>query len=340
MIPRLWRATRSRLFPRRGNLILMYHRVAETNIDPWQLCVSPQHFAEQMDTLTSLTEPVHLANIRERSGNRPRVAITFDDGYADNLIAAKPILQRFSVPATVFVSTGYTGSLKGFWWDRLETIFLHPGSLPPSPLTLDVNGSTRTWHISEADRHYTESDCRRHRDWVAFRRSAPPTSRHVAFHQLWQMLVNLSDEGREQQLRSVAAWADHPGTAAARCMTQAELRDLFDGDLVRPGGHTVSHCRLSALPPNHQRQEIEGSRRQLEDMLSRKVVEFSYPFGDKSDYTKYTVKAVGDSGFERACTNYGGLVQPDSDNRELPRVHAPDLSKTEFRSWLSTVIDV
>jgi peptidoglycan/xylan/chitin deacetylase (PgdA/CDA1 family) len=317
----------------------MYHRVAETNIDPWQLCVSPQHFAEQMDTLTSLTEPVHLANIRERSGNRPRVAITFDDGYADNLIAAKPILQRFSVPATVFVSTGYTGSQTGFWWDRLEEIFLHPGSLPLSLLTLDINGSKRTWRISEADRHYNDRDCRRHRDWAALK-SAPPTSRHAAFCELWQQLMNLSDEGREQHLRSVADWAGHSEPAVARCMTQAELRDLFDGDLVHPGGHTVSHCRLSALQPDQQREEIVGCRRQLEDMLSRKVVDFSYPFGRRSDYTSYTVEAVADSGYERACTNHGGLVQPDSDNNELPRVHAADLSGTEFRSWLSTVIDV
>ena len=64
--------------------------------------------------------------------------ITFDDGYADVLHHAKPLLERHSVPATVFVATGAIGQRREFWWDELGGLFLQPGTLPEElELTVD-----------------------------------------------------------------------------------------------------------------------------------------------------------------------------------------------------------
>jgi peptidoglycan/xylan/chitin deacetylase (PgdA/CDA1 family) len=83
------------------------------------MCVSPRHFAEQLDVLRNCAQPVGLGQlVTYLEGGRlpPRlVALTFDDGYADNLSRAWPLLDRFELPATLFVATGFVGG--SFPWD-------------------------------------------------------------------------------------------------------------------------------------------------------------------------------------------------------------------------------
>src|SRR5690606_36408110 len=111
-------------------LILLYHRVTTLENDPWSLAVTPEHFAEHMEVLRRYTYPLPLRDLvqRVRTGRFPEgsVAITFDDGYRDNLYAAKPLLERHEIPATVFIATGYTGREREFWWDELEALLLEP----------------------------------------------------------------------------------------------------------------------------------------------------------------------------------------------------------------------
>jgi peptidoglycan/xylan/chitin deacetylase (PgdA/CDA1 family) len=134
-------------------LILMYHRVAEVDLDPWGLCVTPQYFAEHLSVLQKYAHPISLQQLTQahRKGKIPHraVAITFDDGYADNLYNAKPLLERYNIPATVFVATGQIGSQREFWWDELERVLVQPGTLPEK-LCLEINGSTHQWELGTA----------------------------------------------------------------------------------------------------------------------------------------------------------------------------------------------
>lgn len=119
----------------RKALILMYHRVAEAASDPWSLCVAPERFAGHLQVLRTLARPVKLGDLTRLliNGHAPEpssVTVTFDDGYNDNLCCAKPLLERYDVPATIFLTTGYLGSDREYWWDELERLFLQPGSLP------------------------------------------------------------------------------------------------------------------------------------------------------------------------------------------------------------------
>src|SRR5262245_40538012 len=117
-----------------GALILMYHRVADVPADPWGLCVTPQHFAEHMQVLGSCSRPVRLQELTDALATDTvadrTVVVTLDDGYADNLYNARPLLFEHGIPATVFITTGNIGSSHEFWWDELEYLTLHPGILP------------------------------------------------------------------------------------------------------------------------------------------------------------------------------------------------------------------
>src|SRR5438552_8045459 len=109
-----------------GPLVLMYHRVIDLPPAPHNLCVSPQHFQQQLEVLKKsyrvigLTEAAEaLARDRPLSHLARTIVITFDDGYADNLHNAEPLLERYECPVTVFVASGFVGSKRQFWWDEL-----------------------------------------------------------------------------------------------------------------------------------------------------------------------------------------------------------------------------
>lgn len=115
-------------------LILTYHRISVSKaFDPFDLRVSPERFTAQLAYLKAHYRVAPLAElVRQVRGNRfadpGQVAITFDDGYADNFHFALPALQRAGLPATFFVATAYLDSPRGFWWDELETIVAEGGA--------------------------------------------------------------------------------------------------------------------------------------------------------------------------------------------------------------------
>ena len=109
----------------------MYHSISSGRPDPWRLCVRPDRFAEQLRMLRDRFRVVSLAELRHALAGGERlsraVAVTFDDGYRDNLLVAKPILEEHGLPATVFVTTGYVDSDRDFWWDELEAFCASAG---------------------------------------------------------------------------------------------------------------------------------------------------------------------------------------------------------------------
>src|SRR5689334_22252023 len=104
--------------------ILLYHRVTNLETDPQLLAVTPENFAAHVEILRELTLPMRLPELVAdvRAGKplaRSAVAVTFDDGYADNLDHAAPLLRDRQIPATVFVATAGLNNAAEFFWDDL-----------------------------------------------------------------------------------------------------------------------------------------------------------------------------------------------------------------------------
>ena len=99
-------------------------------------------FDAQMRVLAQRTEPLalHEFELRRRAGTLPAraVAVTFDDGYVDNLNVAVPLLNVHSIPATVFVAAGMIGTGREFWWDDVERIAFSVRALLGSPPALSI----------------------------------------------------------------------------------------------------------------------------------------------------------------------------------------------------------
>src|SRR5256885_10469925 len=124
-------------------LILLYHRIATAEQDPWEMCVSPDNFREHLQVLQRYP-CVRLEEIGSKTPESNRVAITFDDGYADNLYTGMPALEQFDVPATFFITTGRIDTAREFWWDELEQLILNDSG--PTRIAFTIGDSIYEWN--------------------------------------------------------------------------------------------------------------------------------------------------------------------------------------------------
>jgi peptidoglycan/xylan/chitin deacetylase (PgdA/CDA1 family) len=305
----------------RAPVILMYHRVSDISIDPWDMAVHPLRFAEQIDALKRTRRVVHLKDLAQAEAGRlscdkPIAAVTFDDGYSDVYRNARNILHRHDCPMTLFVTTGAIDSEREFWWDALTRVFLETSTLPED-LTVTVATKTLQWRVPPAD------------DRIG---------RNKIYREVWACLRELPHEIQDQCISKIAHWAgcDIIARQEHRPMTREEMQGISD-ELISIGAHTVNHPALSSHSFEAQYREIAGSRTACEALSGCLVDTFAYPFGD---YDDRTILAVRRAGFKYAYTSHGDVVRPGADPMRLPRVHVANwdgdvfLRKLVSGSWL------
>ncbi len=287
-------------------VVLIYHRVIDLPTDPQQLAVRPVRFRQQLQALKDAFE-IRRFDQSWAGLDRPTVVITFDDGYADNLEYALPVLEELEIPATFFITTGYVGSSRELWWDELERVLLCS------------SGGTTLSRIGPIvlDRAY---DC------------AQASEREALYHTIHPQLKILGVAERESALADVAvAMTGTPEARSSyRVMNVNELAQMASSPMVTLGAHTVSHQPLSSLSVTDQGAEIEDSRTQLCDWIERPVNVFSYPFGDRGDYTQDTVDLCRKAGFIRVAANHAGVVRRTTDPFRVPRFLVRDWPADEL----------
>lgn len=308
---------RARAFNRWANdgfapnaLILLYHRIIQLPRDPFTMNVTPQHFAEHLDVIRGFGFPIRLQELvqglRDGTITRKAIVITLDDGYADNLHNAKPLLERYGVPATVFVASGYLDGTREFWWDELDRIILQSASLPDT-LNLNIDG-------------------------IPFHWESGILSRHHLLHSLHHLLHPLCEDRRKKLLKEILAWSgvEHGRRLSHRTLSFSEVGQLTSGGLVEVGCHTVNHDALSRIPLASQEAEINTSKACLENIIGRRVLSFAYPYGTRTEYTKETMAAVREAGLNCACSVCNQGIRRGADCFQLPRIPVHDWDKKEF----------
>lgn len=293
-----------------GPIILMYHQVGHPVDDPWRLAVHPARLEQQMDALRRYRTVLGLSEFvrMHQAGTLPRhaAAVTFDDGYANNLHAARPILERFGIPATVFVMTGFIDDPREPWSDELASLVTGQTTLPER-IVLTIKQDTLTWQGN---------------GWPAERR----TSVHGDIH---DRLLHAPAADKRRAVEALRGQIPDPPApdAGRRILTSSELQELARGDLMEIGAHTVSHPWLPDLDEAAQRNEIRGSKLALEDALGRPVRSFCYPYGA---FDRVSSAIVAELGFDQACTTVRGLVERRDHRHKLPRFGVLNWTGDEF----------
>ena len=286
---------------RAASAVLLYHRVAAPGGDVHGLAVGPRRFRDELEQMRAAWRPVPMdALAAEVAAGRvgPKgLALTFDDGYADNLLEASETLLALAWPATFFVTTAHLDSADEYWWDTLERGLLGPGSRP-ARLEIRVGAGE---HV-----HDTSSD----------------GARRTAHDLLYRAILPLPVAERDRVIAAVADWAGSGRAAPAnRRLTSGQLRELASRPGHTIGAHTANHLALTLHPPAVALEEMRASRLALEHVIGRAVAGLAYPFGA---WNRGVARLARDAGFTYAVTCEPGLVTATASVMALPRFDARD----------------
>lgn len=302
------------LAQRREALILLFHRLgADGEGDPHGLPVGL--FAQYMEYLVRRYRVISLGQLTQelqRGMVRPNTAVvTLDDGYHEVFSLAAPVLRRYDIPASLFVTSDFIEGRLWLWTDHFRFVFERA---PSAPVVFRHRGAPYVLAIQDE----------------AARRRAGEEWRERA--------KRMAVAEREELLAAIAeaCGVEIPASPPRqyRPMTWRDLRALA-AEGFDVGAHTRTHPILSRLSPEQLQDEIAGCKEQIEQKLGLPVRHFAYPNGLREDYTPQVVEMVSRAGYTAAVTTVGGMNSPATPILELHRIAAPERGLAHFAQSVS-----
>ena len=273
--------------------VLIFHRVLPAQDPLIPDIPDALQFERSMNLVTSYFNVLPMEEALERLGRRtlPRRAavITFDDGYADNLTVAAPVLRHLGLSATFFIATGYLDG--GRMWN--DTVIEAMRSWSGDCLDLSALGlgvyPTGTWEERRAG--------------------------------VRGVIGRLKYQDSHKRSEACVALEEIVGQPLPRnlMMTSDQVRELERNGMTI-GAHTVRHPILTRVTQSVAEEEINQSRDVLRELLGHEVKLFAYPNGKPvQDYDRIHVDIVRRAGFAGAVSTAPGVATADSDPFQVPR---------------------
>ena len=249
-----------------------------------------QHQAEGW-TFVSLEDLVRVGV----SGHSPRrIAVTFDDGWADNFSHAWPILRRRDVPFTIFVTPGFCDRTAFAWWEALEHMIARKYEI-----ALDLADGPPALHTRN------------------------PAEKANAFR-LWARYLSESvDEDRQREIVRDLAQACHYDIAAhtdESFMSWEEVREIAADPLCTIGAHTMTHPALARLPEERALKEMTDSADRIEREIGTRPVFLAFPYGSRAAAGRREALLARHGGFAASFTTVPGAIGRAGSRHGLPRI--------------------
>jgi peptidoglycan/xylan/chitin deacetylase (PgdA/CDA1 family) len=267
-----------------------------TSIFEWQMELIARRFsAVSMDDIWRF--------LKGEKNLPPRaVAITFDDGFKDNVRVAAPILNRFGIPGTFYVLIGSVDQSKAPWYCLLRHAFFTSRN---SKWTDPFSGTIHDLTDSEA--------------------------REGAFVNAVGVCAKSGAPAREELVQDVVRSLEREPfpNESDLMMNWDDARSLAkSGHVV--GSHTMTHPNVAHISVEDARNELNESKLKLEEELGERVKHFSYPHPALNpQWNETTLKITEELGYATAVTTTSGAVRADARPLAIPRTYIPR-EKSEF----------
>lgn len=261
-------------------------RISADQLEMAISCANSMGFeAVSMDTV------VHRLNGKQC--DRPFYALTFDDGYADNLHDALPVCQHYKVPMTVYVTSGFIQRKHVAWWHFIEHLIANN-----SAIQVTLKGKLSNF------------ECKSH------------NKKQIAFDQLSKFLTLASvqdqtdfiDEMTQRYGESSRIYAEN------LFMNETELQEISNNEYAFLGSHGVSHCAFSSLEADKLEQELIGSTKYALSFSGSQSHHLAYPYGSSTTVSARDVSMVVGQGVATAVTTQHGCLYKQAQLQSLPRI--------------------
>jgi peptidoglycan/xylan/chitin deacetylase (PgdA/CDA1 family) len=222
-----------------------------------------------------------VRNIKSGTGfHKPSLAITFDDGYLDNYTLAYPILKKYGVPATIYITTSLIGTAERTWPDEIENALMTTKrDHIRIPALFGVHD-----HIKIKTREEKEQANMRITDIL---KEQTDNQRELLIKEIMQTLKVNSKSAENQNARMMLNWD--------------EIKEMIDGGITM-GGHSHTHPILAQMPVDKAKEEIYYSKKIMEENFGIAVKHFAFPNGRKEDFSDELVEYCREIGYESVAS--------------------------------------
>ena len=286
---------KSRFLAGRPVLVLMYHRINdEVGQKLTGLTVSTNNFEKQLLYFKKYFQILRLEEdwtTLKKTG----IVITFDDGYADNIINALPLLEKYQIPATIFITTLNSNSKKEFWWDRL---------------VFDYSNCDESFYLPNQNDKIAKSNS--------------------SYQYITVYVHEMQNEDKEEwflEFEKINKIAFFP-REEYRSLTNSELKLLSEHPLITLGIHTHNHYSLGTLSFEEQKQEISFSIEKLEELTTKTIKYLALPHGSYNADTLKIAQELNLKGILLANDYYSSIKNKSSN--KINRILMPNIEGKEL----------
>jgi peptidoglycan/xylan/chitin deacetylase (PgdA/CDA1 family) len=276
--------------------ILVFHMISEepNGFFPEN---SLHGYTKQLEYLRKNYDVISLEEVAKRisCGRSVRrcAAITFDDGFRDNYHRAYPLLKKFQVPATIFLTPDYIEKGEAPWFVKFRHYFMNTSK---NRLELELGGQIASFSLRDPSEKRNASD-----KLMGYLQACPNEERLAILKDLPSLLA--VDSARELQ---------------GLMLTWDQIREMSKNG-IHFGAHTMTHPVLSQIGPEIMRYEIGASKEIIAEKIDRPINTFAYPFGRKDHYPPNAPKLLKELGFTCAVTTIPGTNSLNTHIYELKR---------------------
>lgn len=302
-------------------VVLAYHRILDFDenfpYDIELISASTEQFEQQIKFISKHCNPVSIEQVVEAYKSKSAlpdnsVLITFDDGFSDNYYFAFPVLKKYNVPATIFISTDYIGNDDTLWFDKLAYVIKNTQSD-----TITSKILNKVIKLKTTDQRESVLE-----DFLEDLKVIPDQKRLDALAELFA-LEEVTLNTRDKNLSGTLNW---------------EQIIEMDNSCISFGSHTVSHPILTQLSSEELIRELKESKSIIEEHLSHPITTIAYPVGMSFSFNKEVLEATKQAGYSLGFSYMPGVNSwPLMNNYALRRLHVERYTSTPFFKCMISV---